>query len=59
MYALRSYNGQLYAAADGKIYAYNGTGWVLHYDTADTSVKSLAVYNGSLFAGTSGGGGYL
>ncbi|MCX6800546.1 MAG: hypothetical protein NT091_05375, partial [Candidatus Falkowbacteria bacterium] len=49
--ALATYNGKLYAglgtaANAGDVWEYNGTTWSISYDSANTAIPSLVVYNG-------------
>ena len=37
----------------GRIYVYDGTSWRKSYESTEDGVRSLAVYNGKLYAGTS------
>ena len=63
---LIEYNGTLYAATStefgcwagiGRVYRYDGGGqWTLVGDNMDNSVNDLEIYNGELYAGTSGNG---
>jgi outer membrane protein assembly factor BamB len=68
VFALVEYNGNLYAGTDvftytpgpagpldpsgGLIFVYDGSSWSLALDTDEDQIRSLAVYDGKLFAGT-------
>jgi len=43
----------LYAGSypGGKVFVFDGTSWTESYDSAETYIPSLAVYNGKLYAG--------
>lgn len=53
--AMAAFNGLLYfGLADGTIYSYDGSTTSLAYDTGQSAVNCLAVYQGRLYAGSEG-----